>query len=735
MSPRTHATVRSLALALGAASMLLWGCTDSAQIQRFPLEPDPSVGRLTLAPTSTRLGYLGARTTLTAVVRDESGDPIPGLSYAWSSSNPSVATVDVHGTVTAVAEGSARIVVRVVNLMDTATIEVKRVPATIALSPDTIVVTTPDSSVQLATSVLDGGGQPLTDAPLVWMSSDTTVATVSATGLVTAHGNGRAEISARSENVTGTAMIVVAIGPASVSVEPAAVALDALRDTLRLRATVRDAVGAPLPNVPVSWTSSDTSVATISETGLVTAMARGATTLTVRGDTVKATVAVTITQTAASVAISPKSATVQQGSTVQLSASASDRNGFAISNPSLTWSVTDTAVAQVSQTGLVTARSAGTVGVVAAAGFVADTASLTVTNVPVASLSVSPDSVSLTVGQATQLTVKAYDAGGSELFGVSPSWTSRASGVASVSTGGEVQALSAGSTWIVARADAALDSAYVRVSAPPTGAFSIDLRYVGTPPSSSQQAAFSAAVSRWESIITGDLPDIPLNAPDSACGIPHPAVKETVDDVLVFAEVTTIDGPGGTLGQGGPCYVRTSDGLTVMGIIELDSADVVDLQASGDLTAVITHEFGHVLGFGTVTPWTSVLVGKGGDDPYWPGVTAVAKYRLAGGAATNAVPVANTGGEGTRDVHWRESDMGRELMTGYINSGAPNPLSAITVGAFQDMGYVVDFAEADPYTVGPAFMLPARVIELKERPMLAPRGVDPSGRIVPPVGG
>ena len=56
------------------------------------------------------------------------------------------------------------------------------------------------------------------------------------------------------------------------------------------------------------------------------------------------------------------------------------------------------------------------------------------------------------------------------------------------------------------------------------------------------------------------------------------------------------------------------------------------------------------------------------------------QYDLSGGTSTNKVPVANTGGTGTADAHWREADMGRELMTGFINASSINPLSAITVG-------------------------------------------------------
>ena len=232
--------------------------------------------------------------------------------------------------------------------------------------------------------------------------------------------------------------------------------------------------------------------------------------------------------------------------------------------------------------------------------------------------------------------------------------------------------------------------------------YDIDLRYVGTPPSSTQQSAFSQAASRWESVITSELSNFLMVVPAGWCGgLPHPALNETIDDLLIFVEVVAIDGPHGVLGQAAPCGTRPSDGQPVLGFMELDVADLNMLEASGDLVTVILHEIGHVVGIGT-NLWFSVLVGFGTADPYFPGPTAVASYYGSGGSAANAVPAANTGGGGSRDVHWRESDMGRELMTPFIDLGAVNPLSAITLGALQDLGYSVDFGAADGYIVGPA---------------------------------
>jgi hypothetical protein len=65
------------------------------------------------------------------------------------------------------------------------------------------------------------------------------------------------------------------------------------------------------------------------------------------------------------------------------------------------------------------------------------------------------------------------------------------------------------------------------------------------------------------------------------------------------------------------------------------------------------------------------------------------------------VPVENTGGPTTQDVHWSEAVFENELMTGFINS-AGNPLSRLTVASLQDLGYVVNFDAAEPYPIAPA---------------------------------
>jgi hypothetical protein len=261
-----------------------------------------------------------------------------------------------------------------------------------------------------------------------------------------------------------------------------------------------------------------------------------------------------------------------------------------------------------------------------------------------------------------------------------------------------------------------------------SGGFNIDLRFVGsvTP---AVRAAFEGARLRWQEVITGNLPEFALTGTNQVgaktCGIDHPAVNEVVDDVLIFAEIVPIDGPGQVLGSAGPCLVRGGSGLPILGVIKLDSDDLALMERNGTLRDVILHEIGHVLGIGTLWGRRSLVRNAGTQDPYYVGARAQSGFVLGGGFLFNGVPVENTGGQGTRDSHWRKSALGNELMTGFISSGH-NAISSITIGSLMDLGYQVNFGAADawalPGTLG-AFGHHGEVMQLHELPMPAPREV------------
>ncbi len=209
----------------------------------------------------------------------------------------------------------------------------------------------------------------------------------------------------------------------------------------------------------------------------------------------------------------------------------------------------------------------------------------------------------------------------------------------------------------------------------PAGQFQIELSLHGL--TASQQAVVREAASRWEHIITGDLPDAVYRG-------------RRVDDLLIDVQAGSIDGVGGVLGEAAPDRFRFGSQLPYHGIMRFDSADLARMEADGTLLGVIEHEMGHVLGIGTLWQQRGLLVGAGTTDPGFIGQQAVAAYDALCQCEATTVPVANRGGPGTRDAHWRESVFGNELMTGFIGPGRELPLSTVTIASLADLGYEVD---------------------------------------------
>jgi len=293
--------------------------------------------------------------------------------------------------------------------------------------------------------------------------------------------------------------------------------------------------------------------------------------------------------------------------------------------------------------------------------------------------------------------------------------------------------------------------------------YTITIQKFGPAFPAAAQAAFDSAAAKWARIIYRPLSAVQLNFPasDTMCsGIPTPAVSTTTSGVVILASVDSIDGPGKTLAEATPCRIRSSNGLTVVGIMKFDSADVTTL-SSATLAFVVLHEMNHVLGFGTLWsfgPFSFLQIPSNPPgtilDTYFSGPKANAAFDSSGGLAysgaannppvgNHAVPVEDCGtspyvsptcGAGTVNSHWRKVVFGNELMTGYISSGA-NPLTIVSVAADADLGYVVNYAAADQASWTRNFAAPPAVeaarVWIGNDVLRIPIGVvDASGRTV-----
>ena len=152
-------------------------------------------------------------------------------------------------------------------------------PTTVTVSPATHELTALGATVQLSAEVRDQNARVMAGATVTWTSSASSMATVDASGLVTAAGNGTATITASVGSASGSAVVTVTQSVASVEVSPSAETIE-LGSTLQLTAEAFDESGHAVAEVEFAWETSDATVATVDASGLVTGVAVGVATIT-----------------------------------------------------------------------------------------------------------------------------------------------------------------------------------------------------------------------------------------------------------------------------------------------------------------------------------------------------------------------------------------------------------------------------------------------------------------------
>lgn len=345
--------------------------------------------------------------------------------------------------------------------------------AEVVVSPLTASVAV-GGTLPLQASVRDASGQTISSTTVVWSVQDTSIATVSPLGVVTARAVGATQVAASANGRSGLASIsVTPVAVASVSVAPAKVDLAPGART-QLSVVCYDAAGKPLDGRATVWASSNASIATVDDAGAVTAIAAGTATITATSEGVSGGAAVSVAiPTIASVAIQPRSATIQRAATIQLSATITDQTGAIVADRSPAWTSSNAGVAIVSASGLVTAIAPGSASIAAELDGKADTATISVVAVPVGSVTVQPGTTALTVGQTMTLTATVRDANGAVVTDRSVAWTSSSAAVASVNQDGVVKALGTGSAVISATSEGSSGSATVTVTIAPVASISL----------------------------------------------------------------------------------------------------------------------------------------------------------------------------------------------------------------------------------------------------------------------
>ncbi len=267
---------------------------------------------------------------------------------------------------------------------------------------------------------------------------------------------------------------------ADLQVNTSSVHFTALSDSRQLTATVLNAIGDPIAEPDLQWSSTDPAIAAVSGAGVVTSRATGQAQVTVKARCcdVSKKVEVTIEQVPTVLLVTPDQAEMDVGDTLRIDARAEDANGNAIQG--LTFTTQDGTVAAVSDDGVVSAKGEGTTAVEVSVGAVRAQADVKVrgkTNTEVSEIRASVDSYQFkALGDVLDASADALDASGNVVHGIAFDWSSSNASVATVDKNGRITAVADGSATITVSAPCCgkSDQIAITVSPPPATSLVLD---------------------------------------------------------------------------------------------------------------------------------------------------------------------------------------------------------------------------------------------------------------------
>jgi uncharacterized protein YjdB len=430
-------------------------------------------------------------------VIDSDGQPIDLSQHkvVWSSTSPDVAPLTGNATVTGRSLGIASVSLSVDSKVGTTNVHVMQKPvATVSVSPASVAVL-PGQQMQLTASTYDVKGNKLSGRTVTWTSSNTAIATVSASGMVTAVATGKADVTALADGKSAIVPVTVSAPATSAGSTAPVVSVDVTLNapsivagqSTQANAVLKDASNNVLTGRTIAWSSSDINVATVNATGMVTGIKAGSATITAVSEGHAGTAALTATAAAtspasvASISLVLSAASAVVGSTAQVTATLKDSAGNVLTGRTVTWVSSDATVAGVAANGLITALKAGSVTITASSGGSTGSIMFTATapTSPVHMITLTSNASAIKIGELTQVSGVVKDVSGNAIPGVTIFWSSSPTSVATISSSGMVTGRGAGSATIYAKADtvtrsmsiAVIDSATTTVttsSPPPT---------------------------------------------------------------------------------------------------------------------------------------------------------------------------------------------------------------------------------------------------------------------------
>ena len=317
-----------------------------------------AVTGITLSQTSVELTE-GESTRIIATI---SPNNATNKTVIWSSDNPYVTVSD--GTITGTKPCTATVTAKSDDGGKTATCSVTVKSKVIQVSGVTLdksELTLTEGDTQSLTATVSP--ENATDKSVTWSSDNESVAMVSSTGVVIAKSDGRATITVKTNDGEKSAICTVTVKAKVIAVTGVSLDRTSLTmtegDTQTLTATVSPSNAT---DKSVTWTSNNTTVATVSSSGVVTAKTPGTATITVKTNDGSKTATCTVTVKAkvisvTGVSLNRTSLTMTEGDTQTLTATVSPSNA---TDKSVTWSSNNTSIAYVSTSGVVSAKTMGT---------------------------------------------------------------------------------------------------------------------------------------------------------------------------------------------------------------------------------------------------------------------------------------------------------------------------------------------------------------------------------------
>lgn len=437
--------------------------------------------------------------TATGTYTDGSTQNITG-TVQWSSGTPAVATISnaapTQGLASSVGQGASTITATSGTISGSTTLTV----STAALV--SIAVTPPAPSIALGTTeqftatgtFTDGTAQNLTSTA-TWSSDTVSTATVNSAGLAQSVGVGSANISATSGTVSGsTKLTVTSASLVSIAINPQTATV-ALGSTQQFTATGTFSDGTTQDLTQSGqWTSSVATVATISNTsgtaGLASTLGTGTTTIGVSSGTISATATLVVNPAAlVSIAINPQNPTIALGTTQQFTATGTYTDGTKQDLTTVvTWSSSLATVAIISNSvgsdGLATSAGQGTSTISATSSSISSSTTITVGSATLVSIAITPASASISVGTTQQFTATGtYSDGSTQDLTSEVNWSSSATAVATIATGGLATGQGGGTATITATSGSITASATLSVgSSSPLGQWAAPVYFCSNTP-------------------------------------------------------------------------------------------------------------------------------------------------------------------------------------------------------------------------------------------------------------